>query len=51
MAVTRRTQEKCSSVPVLQGSAWTGNYPCALTPTYYHVHLILWNSYIYRYVI
>ena len=24
MAVTSRTQEKCSSVPVLQGSTWTG---------------------------
>jgi len=28
-AVVRRTQEKCSSVPVLQGSTWTGSCPRA----------------------
>ena len=32
---------------VLQGSAWSGSYPCEWTPTSY----ILWNWYIYCYVI
>jgi len=51
MLVTRRTQEKCSSVPVLQGSTWTGSCPRAWTSTYYKMHQIRWNWYIYCYVI
>jgi len=53
MAVTRRMQEKCSSVPVpvLQGSTRTGSCPRAWTSTSYKIHPIQWNQYIYCYII
>jgi len=51
MAVIGRTQEKCSSVPVLQGSTWTGSCPRAWISTSYKMHPIQWNWYIYCYVL
>jgi len=40
-------QEKCSFVPVLQGSAWTGSCPHELTVAPDKVYWILQNWYIY----
>ena len=51
MAVIRRTQEKCPSVSVQQGSTWSGSCPRAWTSASYKIHPIQWNWYIYCYVL
>ena len=44
-------RRKNARMSVLQGSAWSGSYPREWTPTSYKVYSILWNWYIYCYVI